>query len=95
MSLNILWTDTAKETFNYILKYLDENWGKKYVHRFINKTESTLKILSNSPFIFKTVLENPKVRKGIIHKNSSFLYRIIDDRIELLVFWDTRQEPFM
>ncbi|WP_316785542.1 hypothetical protein [Pedobacter frigiditerrae] len=95
MALTVLWTKTAKETYLYTLEYLNEFWGLKHVNNFINRTEKILKLISNNPLIFKSVLENSSVRKGILHQNCSFLYRVIEDRIELLVFWDTRQEPFL
>lgn len=69
--------------------------GSKYVNNFILRTQKVLKLLSNNPSIFKSVLENSNVRKGILHENCSFLYRVVEDRIELLAFWDTRQEPFL
>lgn len=95
MELSIFWTETAKETYLYILEYLNEFWGVKHVNNFINKTEKILKLIATNPLIFKSIIENENVRRGILHQNCSFLYRVNGNRIELLAFWDTRQEPFL
>lgn len=95
MPLHIVWTKTSKDTYNGILVYLNDFWGLKEVNIFISKTEKTLNLVAENPYLFKAVLENRTVRKGILHQNCSFLYRVMDDRIELLAFWDTRQEPFL
>lgn len=93
--MTILWTDTAKETYSYVLDFLDETWGSKHVNNFINRSEKILNLLSKNPLIFKSITQDTSVRKGILHQNCSFLYRVNKNRIELLVFWDTRQEPFL
>lgn len=95
MSFHIVWTNTSIETYNGILIYLEDFWGLKEVNNFISQTDKVLKLVAKNPYMFKAVLENKLVRKGILHQNCSFLYRIIDDRVELLAFWDTRQQPFL
>lgn len=93
--MDIFWTVTAKETYLYVLDYLEEVWGEKYVVKFVNDTEKSLKLISEYPLIHELIEDRIEVRKAVLHKNCSFLYRIKNDTIELLVFWDTRQEPFL
>ncbi|TCD04602.1 type II toxin-antitoxin system RelE/ParE family toxin [Pedobacter frigidisoli] len=95
MPLTIVWTETAKETYIYVLDYLDEFWGKKHVNNFIKKTDKVFKLVASNPQMFHNIYENDSVRKGLLHKNCAFLYRISEENIELLAFWDTRQEPFL
>jgi len=93
--MEIYWTETAKETYLYVLDYLSEVWGEKYVSKFIDDTEKSLTLISKYPAIHELIEDFPDVRKTVLHKNCSFLYRVKNDTIEVLVFWDTRQEPFL
>lgn len=93
--MNIYWTDTAKETYLYVLEYLDEVWGDKFVSKFISDTEKAIKLISKYPAIHELIPNHDNVRRAVLHKNCSFLYREKNTSIELLVFWDTRQEPFL
>jgi hypothetical protein len=45
--------------------------------------------------MFKSATENPNIRKGLIHKNCSVFYEVKTDQIEVLFFWDKRQEPIL
>lgn len=93
--MDILWTPTAKETYMYVLDYLEQAWGDKYASNFIINTERALKLISRYPAIHELIPNQIDVRKAVLHKNCSFLYRVKNEAIELLVFWDTRQEPFI
>lgn len=95
MARKIVWTPTAREIYIYILGYLDEFCGQKYVNNFVARSNQIFKLISLNPQLFENIYEALYVRKGILHKNCSFLYRFTEDRIELLVFWDSRQEPFL
>ena len=93
--MQVYWTDTAKETYLYVLEYLDEFWGQKHVYKFIENTEKVLLLICRYPELYEPVDGYANLRKAILHKNCSFLYRITDNAIEVLVFWDNRQEPFI
>lgn len=93
--MDIFWTITAKETYLYVLDYLEEVWDQKYVAKFVSDTEKSLKLISEYPLIHELVADRVEVRKAVLHKNCSFLYRVKNNTIELLAFWDTRQEPFL
>lgn len=93
--MEIYWTDTAKETYWYILDFLSGNWGDKVVAKFISQTEKSISLIAQFPTLHECIADFSEVRKVVLHKNCSFLYRIANEKIELLVFWDTRQEPFI
>jgi plasmid stabilization system protein ParE len=38
----ILWTSTAKSTFNHIVKYLQENWTEREVGKLVTQTTEML-----------------------------------------------------
>jgi len=50
MSLSILWTDEAKETFDIIVNFLENNWGSTSAKKFIEVT-----LQKNNPYFRPTL----------------------------------------
>ncbi len=90
--VNIFWTEKAIESYNKITDYLTENWGDQVTSSFVEKTQKTLDILSSNLVKFRfTKIES--VYEVPITKHNLLIYRISETQIELLVFYDTRQNP--
>jgi plasmid stabilization system protein ParE len=92
MKLEIVFTPTGKETFLSITSFINQKWGDKSAEKFVEKAYKVLDTISGQPHLFKAYQEND-VRKGLISKQTSVVYRVLNDRIEVLFFWDNRQEP--
>ena len=88
----IILTPKAKDTFISIILFIRIKWGDRPAKKFVDRAYKVLDIISGQPYIFKAYQET-NVRKGFITKHTSMVYRIGKDRIEVLFFWDNRQEP--
>ncbi|RBQ10267.1 hypothetical protein DRW42_04345 [Pedobacter miscanthi] len=93
MGLPVIISETALKTFESICAQIRERLGEKAVSDFKKNTIKTLELIGNSPFIYKETELDPNIRQGLIKKISSVFYQIKPDRIEVLFFWDNRQEP--
>jgi len=93
MSLPVIISETAYLTFESICAQIYERLGDKALSDFKKNTIITLELIGNSPYIYKETEFDPNVRQGLIKKISSVFYEIKSDRIEVLFFWDNRQEP--
>jgi plasmid stabilization system protein ParE len=93
MSFEIKFSSKAETTFNNIIIQLEQRWGGKFVNKFKDKVSKSLDLIADTPLIYSVAPENPALRKCILHKNCSLLYRIHNDEIEIVYFWDNRQEP--
>lgn len=93
--MRIIWSTRARITYLNILNYLEKEWGKNSVHNFISEVTDILMNVTRNPKMFISTKRNKYVRKGIITKHISFYYRIKQrkNEIELLTFWDNRQDP--
>ena len=93
--MKIIWSPRARITFLNILNYLDKEWGKNSVVNFISEVTDILMKISRNPKMFVSTKKNIYIRKGIITKHISLYYRIKPrkNEIELLTFWDNRQDP--
>jgi hypothetical protein len=93
MSLPVIISETAYVTFESICAQINERLGAKALSDFKKNTIKTLELIGHSPFLFKETEFDPNIRQGLIKKLSSVFYEIKPDRIEVLFFWDNRQEP--
>lgn len=89
--MEVIWTDTAEKSYYKILEYLKENWNSKVANDFIDRVENSMDIISNNPNCFEDYVFNKNYRKGFIHENVSFYYRIYDNEIVIHLFWNNYQ----
>ena len=93
MHLNIIFTDEANDTFESIGEQIRVRWGDREVNEFRKRTYQVVEIIRKFPMVFQTAGKTENIRKAFIYKNCSMLYELKADRIEILFFWDNRQEP--
>jgi plasmid stabilization system protein ParE len=93
--MKIIWSPRARITFLNILTYLENEWGENSVQNFISEVNDILMNVSRNTKMFVSARKNRYIRKGIITKHISLYYRIKQrkNEIELLTFWDNRQDP--
>jgi len=93
MGLNIIFSEEANESFESIGQQIQVRWSENEVNEFRKRVYKVVDIISGYPLIFQAVNKTDDVRKAFIHKNCSMFYRVNDTYIEILFFWDNRQDP--
>ncbi len=93
MAYKIEWTENAKQDLKEIIEYLVEEWSVDVAENFVDKLDSMLELLENSPFIGTASNKKRGVRQILITRHNRLFYRISGDKIILLDFFDTRQDP--
>ena len=93
--MKVRWTTTAKQSYFNILDYLEESWPIREVNSFIEEVDKLLDQVSRYPKMSQESSKKRHVRKGFLTKDISLYYRYSSQKkeIELLVFWDNRQNP--
>jgi plasmid stabilization system protein ParE len=92
-SLKISWSPRARKTYIHIADFILLKWSKKEVKKFNDITSSTILQIAQNPELFIASKQKKNIRKGFITKHTSLLYKIKPNEIELLYFWDNRQNP--
>lgn len=92
VSYSVIWSPTARLTYYKILEYLVENWTFKELEAFIDRTEEVINHICDNPSLYPHSAES-NAHKCVVVKQVSLFYRVKVDVIELLVFWDNRQDP--
>lgn len=85
----IIWSDEARKTYDNTIDDLIDKWGIEIVIDFEEKTIELLDHLK----IYKKFCppsKKKKLRKCVIHKNASLIYKINKNNIELVTFIDNR-----
>ena len=93
MKYAIIFSSEAIDTFESIKEQISERWGNKTMVEFEKRTRQVLNVIETSPFIFQSISLNNNIRRGFIHRNCSMFYEIKETEIDILFFWDNRQEP--
>src|ERR1700761_244907 len=83
----------AFETYDAITYQVENRWGSKILNDFENRVIEVLTTIQISPFIYQAVDRDENIRKCVIHHNCSVFYQIKEAEIEILFFWDNRQDP--
>ncbi len=95
MSLQIYYTPKSKETLSSVYNFILEQFGKRSADKFILKAEKTISLIAEFPLMFKASDIDQNVRIGLITKQTSLFYLVKETSIDLLFFWDNRQEPIL
>ena len=95
MTYLLKYSPFAIQTFKEISAQLNDRWGNKYVAEFKKRTVKVIETIRISPFLYQSIESNSNVRKGFIHKNCSVFYKVKETKIEILFFWDNRQDPML
>ncbi len=92
MSYQIIWSPQANKTYMLILEYLQSKWTEREINNFIERTEEVLFFINQNPFLFPYSKQNNSY-KCVVTAQTSLIYQINQDKVELLSFWDNRQDP--
>ncbi len=77
MRYEIVLTQTAIETYESIFEQIRAGWGDKVADKFEIRMFETLNQICQTPLIFKSISENPSIRKGLMNKTARFSTRLI------------------
>lgn len=95
MSLQIYYTPRSKETLSSVYNFILGRFGKRSADKFILKAEKTISLITEFPLMFKASDIDENIRIGLITKQTSLFYLVKETSIDLLFFWDNRQEPIL
>lgn len=84
-------TPRAENQFDQIVDYLTTRWGKTTAKQFVKKTDSVIQLLKSFPAMGP--IESGEIRGFQLSKQTRILYRVKEDQLIILAFFDVRQNP--
>lgn len=89
--MHLVWSPQAKIDYWKNIEYLEINWTENEVINFINTVDKNLELLlSGIPIYKKTDYRN--IFSVPILRQITLFYRIKNDEIQLLRFWNNYQD---
>lgn len=91
----ILWTNSAKSSFQNIVEYLRKEWSETEVEKFLKRVDDFIITLKKYPEMCRPSLKRKNVRIGILDKHTQIIYhfRPGKNQIKILLFWGMKQNP--
>jgi plasmid stabilization system protein ParE len=93
MALEIHWTRQADRKFSKIIDYLLNEWNSGVTESFVKKVYDTLDTLAEFPDIGTIEHKEKRIRGFTIYKQINIFYKISDNKLIILNFFDNRQSP--
>jgi plasmid stabilization system protein ParE len=93
MTYKVFWTPEAEDTFNQNILYLQYKWNEAVIENFIAKTEEAIDTIRANPLLFPLINKKKRVHKCLVVRQVSLYYRVVENRIYLITFWNNYQDP--
>lgn len=93
MSRSFYFSKRAEKRLIELLEYLEKNWSEKEKNNFIAKLDRSVKIISKFPESFPHSKSNKFTHKCVLTKHNILIYRIHENEIEIIMIFDSRQNP--
>jgi len=83
----------AVDTLENILDYIEDSWSKVSRDKAFKKVLGKFDQISSQPRSCPKSNIESNMFKCVVSKQTSFFYRIKADEIEVIIFYDNRQDP--
>lgn len=88
----IIWSPLAQETYLETIGFILRRWSVKTANNFIDKVDSLLGKLKTFKHLCPASENAPDLRRCVITKQTSLIYEVNDDIIEIVAFFDNRSK---
>ena len=95
--MEIIWTDFAKERVLNLLLFIRKCWGDTIAATAWGNIQKDIALLENFPEIGQVYLANKPldivIRELVVNKKNKIYYYIRNDKVYIVMAWDTRTNP--
>ena len=95
--MKVVWLSKARRAFVKTLKYVQEHFGEMVALDLYDEVDADNEYLARNPYMFKKepLLEMRTIeyRSIIVKKLNKIIYRIDDELVTVVDFWNSRQSP--
>lgn len=93
MSFKEIWTDEARFTFNKIVLNFSQFSSAKRTTEFIDRVAEVIHYLRENPEMYEVSDRRKEIRRCVVVPEISLYYKLEQQTIVLLNFWDNRSDP--
>ena len=88
----VFWTDHALTELKETYKYLEKEFTPHELKKLSVEIDFTINLISRNPELFP-ISDFKEVRRVVIKKYNTLYYRLKDNQIEILSFYNNRKRP--
>ncbi len=92
MDYQLVWTTEARTTLEQLVSYLDES-NPQAGDKLLMQVDKSLSLLARMPLMYAAAPQKAGIRRCLIDRHTALYYRVTGQQVELLSFFDTRQDP--
>lgn len=81
MDQQVIWSPKAEANLQKLLDYLLDNFGKKYVQKYLDELEETTRKLALHPSKGVLTFKKSNIRRLVLDKHNYLLYSTYEDGI--------------
>lgn len=93
MKRSIIFSKNAEKKLFELVDYLEMKWSNKVKNKFISNLDKVIYLIQIEPEIFPKSELNKNYRKCVLSKQTIIYYKFNTKRVEIISFFDTRQDP--
>lgn len=93
MVYSIVFSERASMELNSTFKYLEENRSVKIADEFAKIVDKKINYIKSNPYQYPPFKNKKEIRRCVVTKQISFFYRILNEEIQIITLFDTRQNP--
>jgi plasmid stabilization system protein ParE len=93
MSREIIWLPEAEKTFNANIEYLSEKWTVQVINDFLDRVDEAIVHIVENPYMYASHNNREDIRKCPLTKQTTLYFKIKEQGIDLLTFWNNYQDP--
>ena len=90
--MEIVWTAFSEISLLEIVEYIDKDFGTLVAENYYFKVLETVENIEITPSLFPIYQQSTDTRKAVINKKTILYYKIVEEKIMLLAFYDVRKE---
>lgn len=90
--MRIVWSDDAISDYHQNIDYLLNKWSAAVALEFIEDVDIVIGLIKSHPELYP-LTDYQDIRKAVIRKQISLLFKVTDDVIYLIRFWNSYQNP--
>lgn len=92
MVYSIVFSERASKELNSTFKYLEENWSVKIAKEFSATIDIKINFIKSNPYQYPPFKNKKEIRKCVVTEQISLFYRILNDEVQIITLFDTRQD---
>ena len=93
MDKTVVFSKRSKNSLSKLLHYLEQEWSLKVKNEFIKKLDRCVLQISKHPESCPVSKDFSGLYKCVVTKQTTLYYRIKEKEIQVIAFFDNRQDP--